>query len=160
MKAMFERAFATALYAQEIARTRRMGVEQAFLSGLFHDVGRPLVLQLVIDLHAECGVTVDDAAVVAAVDDAHAEIGARVVEAWKLGAAVASAVRYHHQFEQDRGAALAALADVFAGVAFGDAGVDDVRGHASLPALGLYVDDVDRLLAMGPSIAGRVAQVV
>ena len=41
MRALFAHAFATALYAQEVARARRLGVEEAFLAGLFHDVGPP-----------------------------------------------------------------------------------------------------------------------
>ena len=50
---VFQHSIATALFAQEIARQTRNNVEDAFLCGLLHDVGRPVLLQaLVIQLNA------------------------------------------------------------------------------------------------------------
>src|SRR5262249_9921046 len=156
MRALFAHAFATALYAQEVARARRFGVEEAFLAGLFHDVGRPLVLQLVIDMHADLGLPVDPRVLAWAADALHADVGARAVETWQLGKTLADAVRYHHDFGRDaarRPAALAAFASALARYALaapnGVGGVDDdgaaqlaaeiaVREHAAVPALGVY----------------------
>ena len=44
VKNVFSHATAAALFAQEIARATRRNVEDAFLSGLLHDVGRPVLL--------------------------------------------------------------------------------------------------------------------
>ena len=44
VKLAFQHALATALFAQEIARTRRSTVDVAFLAGLFHDFGQPVLL--------------------------------------------------------------------------------------------------------------------
>jgi HD-like signal output (HDOD) protein len=186
MRDLFAHAFATGLYAQEVARTRRLGVEEAFLAGLFHDVGRPLVLQLVIDLYAEVGEPVDDRVLAWAADALHADIGARAVETWQLGKNLADAVRYHHDFGRDtarRPAALAAFASALAryalaggtGTAVGtgdttDADLDDpvvvaqleaeiaVREHPAVTALGVYPDDVVRFLQAAPKVVKQVAE--
>ena len=66
----FRCSLGVAAFAQEIARQCRMNVEEAFLCGLLHDVGRPVLLQLIADLKAElkrndipvCSITVDPSA--------------------------------------------------------------------------------------------------
>lgn len=40
----FDLSLATAALSQEIARVRRLNVEDAFLCGLLHDIGRPVLL--------------------------------------------------------------------------------------------------------------------
>jgi HD-like signal output (HDOD) protein len=163
MRALFAHAFATALYAQQVARTRRLGVEEAFLAGLFHDVGRPLVLQLVVDLCDELAVAPDRAAMTWAADALHADVGARAIEVWQLGTPLADAVRYHHDFvgnPRRRAAALVAYASALASNALADAPAPDaeiaVRHHAGAVALELYPDDIAQLLAAAPRIVEQV----
>ena len=55
VRQIFRHSYAVALFAQEIARTRRLDVETAFVGGLMHDVGRPLVSELVAAIAAELG---------------------------------------------------------------------------------------------------------
>jgi putative nucleotidyltransferase with HDIG domain len=161
MRGLFVHAFASALYAQEIARMRRLGVEEAFLAGLFHDVGRPLVLQLVIDTCRELGIPVDDPAATQAADELHATAGARAVESWQLGARLVDAVARHHTYDptsrEDRLAAIASLASSLATLALN--GSDEARAHAAIAGLGLYPDDVEALVALAPKIVAQVAEV-
>ena len=49
VRASFERSLATAAFSQEIARVRRLNVEDAFLCGLLHDVGRLLMFMKLPD---------------------------------------------------------------------------------------------------------------
>jgi len=161
MRVLFVRSFATALFAQDIARMRRLGVEEAFLAGLFHDVGLPIVLQLAIDVHAELGVAPDPAAIDALADEIHAEAGARAIESWQLGAKLADAVRHHHDDATDnRGAAIVGLACALATVALEPSREAEaaVRAHPAPAALGLYRDDVDRLIAAAPKVAVQVSE--
>ena len=44
VRGVFRHSIATAMFAEDIARLRRLNVEEAFLLGLFHDVGTPLAL--------------------------------------------------------------------------------------------------------------------
>ena len=46
-RALWEHAVATAIYAKAIGRTAPEG---AYLYGLRHDIGRPLVLHLLVEL--------------------------------------------------------------------------------------------------------------
>jgi HD-like signal output (HDOD) protein len=167
MRALFAHAFATALYAQQVARVCRRAAEQAFLAGLFHDVGRPLVLQLVLELCEELAIAPDREAMMWAADALHADVGARAIETWRLGKPLADAVRYHHDFISDRtrgDAALVALATALASHALAEAADRDtaaraVRGHLALPRLDLDPDAVTRLLAAAPAIAAQVGAV-
>ena len=56
----FRRSLATAAFAQEIARIRRMNVEEAFLGGLLHDVGRPILFQSIADRRRRFGLAATD----------------------------------------------------------------------------------------------------
>ena len=162
MRARFARAFAAALFAQDIARVRRLGVEEAFLIGLFHDVGWPIALQLVASCAREVGVEVEADAASAAADALHADIGARAIASWRLDAHVEDAVRWHHEWPAGgRGAALAALASMLAEAALAPSPEADaaVRAHAAREVLGLYDDDIERALAAAPKIAAQAREV-
>jgi putative nucleotidyltransferase with HDIG domain len=143
LRAAFKHAFATALFAQEIARLRRSTVDVAFLAGLFHDFGQPVLLQALVDL---TGGDANRDDVLAAAEAKHAEVGAALVLKWQMPAKVAEAVRLHHAPAGCELAALVALADHFA------------HGHIEAPppelaiALNLYPEDLE-------TIAGRASQV-
>ncbi len=163
---LFAHSLAAALFAQEVARVRRFGVEEAFMMGLFHDVGRPVLLQALVDLHVELGLPMDDDAIKPTMDALHAKAGARVVAAWQLSPRLADAVARHHDYDPTstlyRDAALASFADALSRTAFepSAAAAAAVRGHAGLPLLGLYPDEVNRVLAAGPRIAAQVAELM
>lgn len=165
MRARFVHAFATALFAQEIARTRRLGVEEAFLAGLFHSVGRPIVLQLLVDVCKELGASAERDELSSATTEMYADAGARAVETWQLGGRLAVAVRHHQDFCPDspehRGAALAGFAAAVAEAALSPSESTEtrVREHAALPLLGLYPDDVDRLLSTRDRVLAQMAGV-
>jgi putative nucleotidyltransferase with HDIG domain len=94
---LWRHSAATACYAKEIAQILRRDMETAFLCGLLHDVGMPLVLQLTCDLEREKLVPPQPVAVVeSAMQIFHAELGARMAEAWKLGPWIRLVIRHHH----------------------------------------------------------------
>ncbi|MEO8706812.1 MAG: HDOD domain-containing protein [Kofleriaceae bacterium] len=133
VKSSFQHSFTTALYAQEIARLRRGAVDQAFIAGLLHDIGRPVVLQVLVDLHAEVGAASCSVALIAAASERHAEIGGSLVDSWALPAKVAEAVRMHHSPDGIDLAMVVALADSFSH------GAPDA---AAAMALHLYPEDL------------------
>lgn len=95
---MFRDAAVSALFGQEIGRTLRTNVEEAFLAGLLHDVGAPVVLKLAANLvkHAPHGARGDATPIWAAVRDLHGRFGATVIEKWCLPASLAAVAREHH----------------------------------------------------------------
>jgi HD-like signal output (HDOD) protein len=88
----FRRSLATAVFAQETARARRQNVEDAFLSGLLHDVGRPILLQALIDRRQLHGLQADDDQLRQAADENRIPLAARLVELWELPSHIADAI--------------------------------------------------------------------
>lgn len=150
MRAERRQALASALYGQEIARALRLSVEESFLGGLLHDSGRPVVLQLVLDLAGGLGIACGESLAEAAMDRWHARAGCALAEAWSLPPKVAMAALHHHDPAaaggHTREAGIAALADGLARWTLGDgSGPPDPDGLGA--ALNLYPDDVEALAA-------------
>jgi putative nucleotidyltransferase with HDIG domain len=148
LRAAFKHALATALFAQEIARLRRSTVDVAFLAGLFHDFGQPVLLQALVDLAGDTNR--DD--MLAAVEAKHAEVGAALVVKWQMPAKVAEAVRLHHTPAGCELAALVALADCFAH------GCSDAPPELAV-ALNLYPEDLASIAERAPQVF-ETAQVI
>lgn len=143
----------TAVFAREIGRKLRRNVEAAFLCGLVHDVGRPIVLQTALRMPRAQGV-LTEAQLEAAMSTYHARVGARLVGAWGLADWTAAAVEHHHDPESaaphEDEARITRLADLLAHWA-----ITPGAGPESFPvdepvvaALNLYPEDLDALLAL------------
>jgi HD-like signal output (HDOD) protein len=90
----FRRSLATAAFAQEIARVRRMNVEEAFLSGLLHDVGRPILFQALATRRRRYGLSASDAEICEAAEKHRILLAAKLIISWDLSARVAEAVQF------------------------------------------------------------------
>lgn len=87
-----------ACFAKEIAQLLRKDQDSAFLCGLLHDVGMPIVLQLVCDLVREKRVPAVPCPVMeAAMRELHPIVGARMAETWKLGPWIRRVILHHHE---------------------------------------------------------------
>ena len=92
---------ATGMFAKEIARLLRRNVESAFMCGLLHDVGKPLVMQLMCDLAKQRNAkSIPPLVMEAAMDEFHCEVGCRMVERWQLAEWMTEAIRFHHDHAQ------------------------------------------------------------
>ncbi|MCE9593193.1 MAG: HDOD domain-containing protein [Planctomycetes bacterium] len=139
-------------YAKEIARIRRHNVEGAFLCGLLHDVGKPIVLQSAVDLVAAKGERVERLVVEAAMDALHGRVGGLLVKKWKLPAFMVSVMLHHHDpsgaEEHVEDARIACLADQLA--YWAKDGVperaEELRRHPVVAALNLYAEDWQALV--------------
>jgi putative nucleotidyltransferase with HDIG domain len=96
VRAVFRHCLATAFAAREIAKARRANVEDAFLLGLLHDVGWPLVLQTLVDVSKGLGQSVDKPAVLMSAQQHHARVAHRLGELWKLPDRVNGLFEHHH----------------------------------------------------------------
>jgi putative nucleotidyltransferase with HDIG domain len=116
---MWIHAAASAVYAKEIARVMRCSVEGAFMCALLHDVGRPLVLQNLVDLARSQNATDIPAGIVqAAMNEFHEMVGDRMVKHWELPEWMGDVVGHHHDYSQagegQEVAMIVALADSLA----------------------------------------------
>jgi putative nucleotidyltransferase with HDIG domain len=165
VKSLFRHSLGTAVYAQEIARIRRRNVEEAFLCGLLHDVGRPVMLQALVDLYREFKVPPDKEVVMGLATEHHARLGGMLVSKWSLPEALSRAILFHHQpslaGDDEPGAMVTALADELAHATLDPEPRGDaiVRSHPALSVLDLYPEDVDKLLAMHKQVAEMVGAI-
>ena len=90
----FRFSLTTAAFSQEIARVRRINVEEAFLSGLLHDVGRPILLQAFADRRRTHGLIASDDDILRSAEDQRIPLGTRLINKWELSDRVAEAVRF------------------------------------------------------------------
>jgi len=116
---MWAHSALAAVFARELARRLRRNSEMAFLWGLMHDVGRPLVLQAAIERPELLSVDGEGGQLLeAAMDTFHARVGARLVQAWGLPYPIAAVIAAHHEpesaGEHARDARITRLADVLA----------------------------------------------
>jgi putative nucleotidyltransferase with HDIG domain len=144
------------LCAKEIARKLRCNVEGAFVCGLLHDVGKPVVLTLLFEAGTRSKTPVSRERCVEILGRHHAAVGRVLAEGWALPEQVVASIAHHHAPEAAARHALAAnvtcLADllahaVVAGDAAGGIAADALYAHPVCAALNLYPEDVDELLA-------------
>ncbi len=150
---------ATAQYAREIARLRRRHVESAFLCGLLHQIGKPVVLGALATL-ATRGTGAHEPALDAAqidqiVTEFHREVGGRAAEVWKLPPLVTATIRGDdgaHEMQQ-----LLALAREFADATLdgGDTPAGD-EAMAAAAGLNLYPEDLERIAALRAQVLAAV----
>jgi putative nucleotidyltransferase with HDIG domain len=150
---LWKHAAVAAAYAKEIARHLRANTESAFLCGLLHDVGKPVVLSLMLDLRDAQGRRLSRELCVQALEPYHATVGSTLAARWALPESVATAIAYHHDFaaaaDHATEARITCLANLLAHLVAVGSAADEaaLRAHPVCAALNLYPDDVDALLA-------------
>ena len=135
LRELWRHSAVSACYGREVAQLLRRDMESAFLCGLLHDVGMPIVMQLVCDLERERAFPPVTAPVMeAAMAEFHRELGARIADKWQLGPWIAAAILHHH--DPSRASALkdevqvTALADLLAYWC-----VDDGKDESDFPSV-------------------------
>ena len=150
---LWQHSAGAAAFAKEIARMRRRNVEGAFLCGLLHDVGKPILLLALVDLQKELKQPADRDAVIAAATELHTRVGSLLAERWSLPAQVAESIAFHHNHEaaptSREAAALTLLANRLSHHVVPPSDLDELqtRDHPVFAELNLYPDEVDALLA-------------
>jgi putative nucleotidyltransferase with HDIG domain len=102
LRPFWKHSLAAAVMARDLARTMQYPqVEEAYLAGLLHDVGRLALLAAAPDTYNFNFQTADDGDLCAAeqksLQISHAEAGAWLIERWEMDSFLADAVLYHHE---------------------------------------------------------------
>lgn len=157
-------SFLAALFAKEIARIKRSNVENAFLIGLLHDMGKPVLCMMLADFEGATGVSFKPNEVRTVLDVFHTELGARLATSWDLPPTIAEAIRHQHDWSTldppPDGAALIALASRLAAAALDGscALCADQLDQAMLTELNLYRDEVQKLCEMAAQLIATAGE--
>jgi putative nucleotidyltransferase with HDIG domain len=153
IRELWNHAVGAGAYAKEIARLRRSNVEGAFLCGLLHDIGKPVLLQTLVDLQRQTGLTMESSAISAVMEAYHTQVGSLIATKWALPPHVTESITYHHDYLVapmcTEAVMITRLADCLSyHLAMPEIfDEDSVRQHPILADLNFYPDDVDTLLA-------------
>lgn len=148
-------------YAKEVARQLRFNVESAFVCGLLHDVGKPVLLSLLIDVGKEAGEVPARDVCLDTLRTYHPRVGRHLAERWALPEAVVESIALHHDCgsagSHAQAVRITSMANLLSHLAMADDGAREaaevlVRSHPVCAALNLYPDDVDRLVARRDAI--------
>jgi len=157
---LWEHALATALASRMIAqKTGYHGVEEAFIAGLLHDIGKLVLTQKMTDDYHGIVKTVEDS--MKRFDQCeqevfgftHADVGSLLLEKWSFPEELAEAVCNHHSDLSANGrdrslTHIISLGNFMAkklDVGFHDYRLDDLTSHPSAATLNLDVSQLEEL---------------
>jgi putative nucleotidyltransferase with HDIG domain len=155
-RTLWRHSFGAALFAREVARRANVDSEAAFMAGLLHDIGKPIVLKVVGDLGDHYVDILGPTLLRLVLEEHHLAVGTKLGETWHLPQTVVQAIAFHHDWASAQSSKelvmAVALADSFAeclGPDFmpDDAPRHDPRTHPALRGLRLTAQDVADVLA-------------
>jgi putative nucleotidyltransferase with HDIG domain len=95
---LVDHAIGTAYVARLLAEKARLDVEEAFMCGLLHDIGKLVILKLAHDFGRRSGKTVPREELDAAIEQQHAPFGGLTLKRWKLPESLIEPVTCHHDY--------------------------------------------------------------
>lgn len=152
LQQVFRHSLAAASFAQEIARSRRLNVEEAFLGGLLHDVGKAILIQHLTNHARKSRARARHEDTISVAEEGHAAVGGLLVRHWDLGQHLCNSITHHHSPDSTPEDAplphILRFADDLAHWALGTRPVESqaLRKHPMLIPLNLYEEEVHGLL--------------
>ncbi len=92
-------ALCTAFWGKEVARVSKKNVEAAFLCGLLHSIGKPVILQTIFDYSEWHDVPISQDEVSVIEYAYHVKFGEVVVRKWKMPEIVQESVHYYADYK-------------------------------------------------------------
>jgi HD-like signal output (HDOD) protein len=90
----------TAVACEALSMATGLERESAFLMGLLHDTGKPVLVSAVAELERQNGgAAIGSEVVEILMSQLHEEIGAYVLKGWGMSAAIVSAAGAHHRYQ-------------------------------------------------------------
>ncbi len=156
VKEIWVSSLATAVWAREIARQGRRNVESTFLCGLLFQIGRPVVLQTVLDIASDDDMNVEKDVVADLMERYQAQVGSELADHWLLPSAVKDTIMgIAGQGDGSKEiVATVKAARTFAACTTADRTYDEaaLSADATIIDINLYTDDVQQLLEKSDSV--------
>jgi len=99
IETIWTHSLASALWAKEVARAMRRNVEAAFLCGLLHSIGKPVILQTVADLQKKTPGELNDDDLEQLFSQYESAVCLNVAKEWELPTIVTEAIGHYQNFE-------------------------------------------------------------
>jgi HD-like signal output (HDOD) protein len=153
VKHLWRHSLASGAFAKEVARARRVNVESAFLCGLLHAIGKPVVLRTAAAIAREQNIPADKPMLRILVDGYHPRVGCLIADKWGLPKQVAEAIQYYGDYDHAASfrqeCLLTCVADRLATSLLtpDDMPEETLRDHPVFAELNLYPNDIDQLVA-------------
>ena len=164
IQSLWRQALASGLYGKEIARRKRHNVENAFLCGILHTIGKPLLIHLILQDSSQTSAQPSWASIETIIQEFSILAGTKLAEAWQLPAPVLEAIRfytddaYHQATSPTKGAMITCLADHLASTIADPPVLDEeaIRGLPVIQDLNFYPEDMDALFELKETIQQSV----
>ena len=161
LQKLWSHSVAAAFCAQEAARLLRRNAETAFLCGLLHDIGKPVVLEAAQAVEKSLGWELKAEVAVLLMEEFGNRVGAQLAREWGLPDQVQEAIAcrdcYNEASQYPDEAMMTCLADLLSDHLLDEASDEDaLRAHPVFADLNLYPDDVDSLLSKKESVLETV----
>lgn len=162
---IWSESLATALWSREIARALRRNVEVAFLSGLMHQIGKPVLLQALQEMLPGQGEQLGEPLLLALLERHAAAAGLAVARHWHLPEPVAETIAHLGDFSRSaRAPDLVAMVSVAHAVALQTLGegMMDAQPLMELPEMveiNLYLADAQALLGKVDSVRAMLNEI-
>jgi putative nucleotidyltransferase with HDIG domain len=153
VKRLWRHSLASGAFAKEVARMRRVNVESAYLCGLLHEIGKPVVLRTATALAQTQRLTPEKSVLYRWIDGYHHRVGAIIAEKWGLPKQVAAAIQYYDEYDHAvsfrQECQLTCAADRLASHVLrpDEMSEETLRANPVFGELNLYPSDMDQLMA-------------
>lgn len=149
---MWRHSMASATWAKEIARTRKLNVDNSFLCGLLHQIGRPVVLSAAADIAKEVDEEISHEEMSRLTDGWYLEVGGMLATEWQLPEPITESIIFFNYYEDAPNypseARITNAANLFATHMLERERLpeESLRAARVIQDLNLYPDDVQSLL--------------
>ncbi|MBH0200167.1 MAG: HDOD domain-containing protein [Nitrospira sp.] len=153
VKQLWRHSLASGAFAKEVARARRVNVESAFLCGLLHAIGKPVVLRTAAAIAQKQNIPADKSMLRMLMNGYHSRVGCLIADKWSLPKQVAEAIQYYSDYDHAvsfrQECLLTYVADRLAThlLTPDDMPEDSLRDHPVFAELNLYPNDIDQLVS-------------
>ena len=160
---IWQQSLATSLWAKEVASHCNVNVEVAFLAGLIHSIGRPAVLQTLIDLAEQRNLPLNDEIVHQLEDNYWLIVSQMIVIRWRMPALVIETIQHIETPSTDKEAGqLAAVVNMarYAADAMLNDELADNFPQAAIDIVEFESADIQKLLTKKEQISERLRQLM
>ncbi len=160
---IWQQSLATSLWAKEVASHCNVNVEVAFLAGLIHSIGRPAVLQTLIDLAEQRTLPLNDEIVHQLEDNYWLIVSQMIVIRWRMPALVIETIQHIETPSTDKEAGqLAAVVNMarYAADAMLNDELADNFPQAAIDIVEFESADIQKLLTKKEQISERLTQLM